>query len=180
MNIPDLNSAIETFIKIDYSADVPRLMNWQHYIELLRSRVAPLLRALSNEGMITWYSFLVHDRQSGVPAPDGDDGYYVHVRMALADSVDTSEFIRRLPAYCLMTRTMTVPDPPSLDTVDIGSLVDDRVEQGWKILGESSEWVLRLLESHDPAKPIPLQNVSQFLHYLGNQLFVRVAKIRMP
>jgi hypothetical protein len=64
--------------------------------------------------------------------------------------------------------------------VDISYLAGANVEQGWKILGESSDWVLQLLESHDPTKPIPLQNVSQFLHYLGNQLFVRVTQIPMP
>jgi hypothetical protein len=115
-----------------------------------------------------------------VPTTEEDDGFYLHLRMALADPANGSEFIRRLPDYCVMTRKMKVPDPPSLDTVDISSLSGANVEQGWKILGESSDWVLQLLQSHDPTKPVPLQNVSQFLHYLGNQLFVRVAQIPMP
>jgi len=180
MNIPNLNSVIETFIKIEYSEGTPEETNWGNYIELLRSQVSPLVRTLWDEGAITWYSFLVHDRESGVPTTEEDDGLYLHLRIALTDPANESEFIRRLPDSCVMTRKMKVPDPPSLDTVDISSLADANVEQGWKILGASSDWVLQLLESHDSTKPVPLQNVSQFLHYLGNQLFVRVAQIPMP
>jgi hypothetical protein len=180
MNIPNLNSVIETFINIEYSEDVPAITSWQNYTGLLRSQVAPLVRVLLEERHITWYSFLVHDRHSGVPTTEEDDNYCLHLRMALTDLTRVNECIRRLPEYCVMTRKMEVPDPPSLDTVDISCLADATVEQGWKILGESSAWVLQLLESHDPGKPIPLQNISQFLHYLGNQLFVRVAQIPMP
>lgn len=180
MNVPNLNSVIETYIKIEYSDDLPAMTNWQNYAGVLRSQVAPLVRALLEEGYITWYSFLVHDRQSGVPTTEEDNGFYLHLRMALRNLLTENEFMRRLPDYCVMTRKMWAPDPPSLDTVDISFLADANVEQGWKILGESSAWVLQLLESHDPAKPVPLQNVSQFLHYLGNQLFVRVAQIPMP
>ncbi len=67
-----------------------------------------------------------------------------------------------------------MPNPPSLDNVDIQSLANGQVEQGWKILGESSEWVLKMLDAHDPKKQVPPQNVAQFLHYLGNQLLVEI------
>ncbi len=180
MNTPDLNSIIETFIRIDYSEKASADASWQNYIDLLRSRVAPLIRALTAAGSITWYSFLVHDRKSGVPTRKSDKGIYLHLRMSLAASVDRDVFIRSLPEYCFMSRKMQVPDPPSLDTVDISCLNGANVEHGWRILGESSEWVLRLLDSHDPNKPVPQDNVEQFLHYLGNQLFVRVAQIPMP
>ncbi len=180
MNTPNLHAIIETFIRIDYSEDVSEDANWRNYIDLLRSRVAPLVRSLMAAKAITWYSFLVHDRKSGVPTKKRDKDIYVHLRMSLSASTDEDAFIRSLPEYCLMSRKMQVPDPPSLDTVDIGSLNGSNVEHGWRILGESSEWVLRLLDSHDPRKPVPQDNVEQFLHYLGNQLFVRVAQIPMP
>jgi hypothetical protein len=75
---------------------------------------------------------------------------------------------------------MSFPNPPSLDKVDIRALSNGQVEEGWKILGESSEWVLRMLDAHDPGKPIPRPNVAQFLHYIGNQLLVEAVGIRMP
>ncbi len=180
MDIPNLNSAIETFIPIPTSNDAPAIAVWQNYLLLLRSHVAPLVRGLTKDGVINWYSFLVHGRQSGVPTSADDDGFYIHLRMTLADSISENELISKIPNYCLMTRRMEVTNPHSLDTVDINFLTDSRVEIGWKILGESSEWVLQLLDSHDPQKQIPPQNVAQFLHYLGNQLFVRAVQIPMP
>lgn len=180
MNTPNLHTIIEPFIRIDYSEKASADANWQNYIDLLRSRVAPLIRVLTAAGSITWYSFLVHDRKSGVPTKKRDKGFYVHLRMSLSASADEDSFIRDLPEYCLMTRKMQMPDTPSLDTVDISCLNGSNVEHGWRILGESSEWVLRLLDSHDQSKPVPQNNVAQFLHYLGNQLFVRVAQIPMP
>ena len=180
MDMPNLNSVIETFIQIDLSDDVPAIAIWQRYLGLLRSHVAPLVRNFLEEGVISWYSFLVHGRESGVPTSEVDNGMYLHLRMALRNPTAENELLRRLPNYCVMTRKMEVPNPPSLDTADINFLVDSRVELGWKILGESSEWVLQLLDSHDPQKPVPPQNVAQFLHYLGNQLFVRVVQIPMP
>lgn len=180
MDTPNLNSVIETFIQIELSDDVPAIAIWQNYLALLRSHVAPLVRSLLKEGIINWYSFLVHGRQSGVPTSEADDGKYLHLRMALTNPAAEDELVRRLPDYCVMTRKMEVPNLASLDAIDISFLADSRVELGWKILGESSEWVLQLLDSHDPQKSVPPQNVAQFLHYLGNQLFVRVVQIPMP
>jgi hypothetical protein len=180
MNIPNLNSVIETFIKIPYSKNVPDEKNWQDYIKLLRSKVAPLVHSVMEKDTITWYAFLVHNRESGVPTTKRDKGRYVHLRMALADGIIEKKFIRSLPAYCVMTRKMAVPDLQSLDTIDVSSLANANVQYGWRILGESSEWALKVLENHGPKKPIPIQNIAQFLHYLGNQLYVRVADIPMP
>lgn len=180
MDAPNLQAVIETFIRIEVQESVPGISVWQNYLELLRSNVAPLVRNLMHKKTISWYSFLVHTRQSGVPTSLDDNGIYVHLRMALTNPTSKIDFIRALPSFCLMTRKMPIPNLPSLDNVDIQFLAGAQVEQGWKILGESSEWVLQLLDCHDPKKLVLPQNVAQFLHYLGNQLFVRAVQIPMP
>lgn len=180
MKSPNLKRVIETFIRIEISNRTTSIQVWQDYLNLLRSKVAPLVRHLLDAEIIDWYSFLVHNRDSGVPTSEDDHGVYVHLRMGLTDTSSESELLDQLSSICQMTRKMTVPTPPSLDRVDIRTLKNDKAEQGWRVLGEASEWVLQMLNSHDPNKPVPPQNVAQFLHYIGNQLLVKAVQIPMP
>jgi hypothetical protein len=180
MVAPDLGRIIETFIPFTIDQQKNPIAVWQDYIDLLRTVVAPLVRNLQTQGQVRWYSFLVHNQQSGVPTEPNDTRLFVHLRMELVGGVDEASFISRLPTSCLMTRKMQESKPPSLDTVDISYLKDSQVAEGWRILGESSEWVLSILDAHDPLKKVPLQNVAQFLHYTGNQLMVSVVGIPMP
>jgi hypothetical protein len=179
-DLPNLESIIETFIPIKVSKDATSIQVWQNYLDMLRSDVAPLVRTLTQKGLINWYCFLVHARKTGVPTSEDDDRPYVHLRMSLTKGSNEAEFIKELPAFCCFSRKMIMSNPPSLDNVDIQSLANGEVEQGWKILGESSEWVLKMLDAHDPKKQVPPQNVNQFLHYLGNQLQAKVVQILMP
>jgi hypothetical protein len=179
-DVPNIERIIETFIPIQVPTDATSLQIWQNYLDMLRSVVAPLVRDLTQKGAINWYCFLVHDRKSGVPTGQEDDKLYVHLRMSLVKATHEAEFINQLPSFCYFSRKMTMPDPPSLDNVNIQFLARGRVEEGWKILGESSEWVLKMLDAHDPGKQVPPQNVAQFLHYLGNQLLIKAVQIRMP
>jgi hypothetical protein len=179
-DVPNVESMIETFIPIQVSEDATLLQVWQNYLDMLRSVVAPLVRDLTQKGAINWYCFLVHDRKSGVPTSKDDNRLYVHLRMALTKASNEAEFINQLPSFCHFSTKMSMPNPPSLDNVDIQCLAKGQVEQGWKILGESSEWVLKMLDAHDPNKQVPPQNVAQFLHYLGNQLLIKDVQIQMP
>ena len=160
--MPNVENIIETFIPIQVSKDATSLQAWQDYLDMLRSVVAPLVRDLTQRGAINWYCFLVHNWKSGVPTSKDDDRLYVHLRMALTKASNEAEFINQLPSFCRFSRKMSMPNPPRLDNVDIQSLAKGQVEQGWKILGESSEWVLKMLDAHDPNKQVPPQNVAQF------------------
>lgn len=86
----------------------------------------------------------------------------------------------QLPPFCKMTRKMPVAQRDRLDNNDVQAFKEQNVEWGWRVLGEGSEWVLRMLESHDPAVRIPPQNVEQLLHYVGNSLLISAVGIRMP
>ena len=177
---PNVENIIETFIPIQVSKDATSLQVWQNYLDMLRSVVAPLVRDLTQRGAINWYCFLVHNWKSGVPTSKDDDRLYVHLRMALTKASNEAEFINQLPSFCHFSRKMSMTNPPSLDNVDIQCLAKGQVEQGWKILGESSEWVLKMLDAHDPNKQVPPQSVAQFLHYIGNQLLIKNVQIQMP
>ena len=176
MNPPDLSRVLETFIPVPDARD-PQSW-WPEYLDLLRTDVAALIFDLKTKQMLGWYSFLLHGRGSGVPTTPDDERVYVHLRLESLVPVD--DLIRVLPAYCTMTRHMKPPDPPSLDHIQIAALQDCRVEHGWGILGESSEWVLNMLTAHDPSQPVPPQNVVQLMHYLFNQLQAQMLGFREP
>lgn len=180
MVAPDLSRIVETFIPITIDQGNISIAVWQDYVDLLRTVVSPLVRNHRAQGQVRWCSFLVHNRQSGVPTGPHDDRFFVQLRMELSPDVDETSFIKNLPTSCLMTRRMQVPTPPTLDNVDITYLNDSNVAQGWRILGEASDWVLSMIDSHDLNKKVPKKNVEQFLHYIGNQLCVRCVGIRMP
>jgi hypothetical protein len=177
---PALSRGVETFIPIPLPPDATPIAIWESYLELLRSKVAPLLQGLIKKRQINWYSFLVHNRQSGVPTKDSDNGLYVHIRMVPSKGITLKRLRPQLPSVCLMTRRIRQPIPNALDNANVNALIGSTAAEGWRVLGESSEWVLRMLQAHRPNAPIPVNNVAQFLHYLGNQLFVRTVGIPMP
>ena len=179
MNPPNLHRMMETFIPIPASGQALSAEAWQGYLNLLRSKVAPLVRDLMKQGKIDWYSFLVHDKESGVPAEAGD-GLYVHLRFSLSPAAEESRFAGQLSADCRFTRKMPPPDAVSLGAVHARSLRNGDIAQGWKIFGEESELVLSLLDAHDPDQPVPPRNIGQLLHYLGNQVRAKAVGLPMP
>jgi len=180
MKEPDLDNLIETFIQIPYGPDATQIAVWQDYVDLLRTRISPLIRDLQDASLITWFAFLVHNRQSGVPTEENDQGIYVHLRLEAGPGVNIDDLVGKLPEWCTMTRKMPTPPRTKLDNCDVSFFRGGRVENGWRVLGEGSAWILSMLESHDPDKPIPPQNVSQLLHYIGNSLFASIVRIPMP
>ena len=180
MKKPNLDRIIETFIPTAVNPSATGIEVWQDYLDLLRKKISPLVQRLQDLGLMEWYSFLVHGQQSGVPTDESDQGLYVHLRLELAEGVQEADLVSQLPPFCKMTQKMLVPQRDRLDNNDVQAFKEQNVEWGWRVLGEGSEWVLRMLESHDPAVQIPPQNVAQLLHYLGNSLFIRAVRIPMP
>lgn len=169
MNLPDLDRMWETFILIpgDYE-EGKKIIGWQEYVHFLSEKIVPIVQELERYSLIDWYCFLVHDRSSGVPLQE--KGLYIHLRFVLVDPSDADNLPDLLPEYCLGTRKMT--KPCTLDSVEVDALKS--YEEGWRILGESSEWVLRMIEGHRMELVIPPVNIMQFRHYMDNQLLVPI------
>lgn len=151
---------------------------WSCYMDILRTKVIPLIDVLKAKRIINWYSFLVHDRESGVPTTAKDKMPYVHLRFELAAEQELDDLKKKLPDYCVMTRRM--PPPGDMSGVDFSRIEQSDLALGWKILGESSEWVLEMVRAQKRGKKVSIQNVNQFLHYIGNQTQGVVVGIRMP
>jgi len=138
----------------------------------LRDEVLPLVKRLSP--YLEWFSFLVHDRASGVPTTEDDKRCYIHLRCKLRKfrRREVVPHMRLLGEPWLMTRQVELSrsiagvDPKVLD-----------VDRAWAELGKQSEWFLNFIECMDKkADGYQLvRHVRQFLHFFANMAQMRVA-----
>ena len=160
MKQPDQTRIVETYIKLE---DVSSPSDtWSSLMNLLRNKVAPLIQKLQSSHLIAWYSFLIHN------CPDGSGQSSIHLRMELPTNVTKEELESNLPSFCEATARMQPVD--SISGLETENLRDSRIEEGWKALGDTSQWVLGILQSQAPDKPVSPQNIRQFFHFIGNQL----------
>jgi hypothetical protein len=134
-------------------------------------KIAPLVSRIN--GMIDWYCFLVHDRTSGVPTTPDDRGAYFHIRVSLRSNVDSEEFLKSLPGYCLMTRKVEREWVKDISAgggtmFDTSLLKNGEIEDVWRIIGEQSEWLLDMLSIYRDDAQIPLRHIGQWFHYYFN------------
>ena len=174
MRTPDLSRLVETFVRIGTEGSSDR------HFHVLRNLIAPLIRDLRDHNLIGWFSFLVHDRNSGVPTTLNDPAAYLHVRFERMPGVDFETLVSALPDFCVFTQPVPPVNERSLQPADHTALIAPEVATGWALFGASSEWALDLACAHRNDRPLPVKNLRQFLHYLGNQLLIRTTDIPMP
>jgi hypothetical protein len=171
MQKPNLDQMWETFIKFSRD-DVPL----GKHIEIIRKKIRPLISRLKDDGLISWYSFLVHDRNSGVPTTQDDNNPYFHIRFETKEGINPKDF---LPTYCVLTRKI---ERDWVKDISIGGglkfntfmLKDESIEEVWRIIGEQSEWLLCMLDVFKDDIDVPLQYVGQLLHYFANMTMLRI------
>lgn len=133
------------------------------YLRILRDRVAPVVRDLERGGVIDWYSFLVHDRESGVPVSEGDRGVYVHLRFSTTEARGDGDVAGRFPPEWLLRRATLV-----------WTAKEDA--RGWRRLGELSALILEIVEEQSPVSDDALvHELASLLHYAANMAQMRVA-----
>ena len=165
MDKPNLDRMWETFIrigKLDFTPDT-QFLNYPEMIRIIRSKISPMILRLVDKGIINWYSFLIHDRKSGVPTKESDYSLYFHVRVSVLTD-DEPIF----PDYCIMTRKIKREWVQSISGINTSLLKNNEIEEAWKIIGEQSEWVLNMLNIHKQNIDIPRQQIGQFLHFYRN------------
>ncbi len=140
------------------------------YFSMLRTQVLPGIRSLEKDEGIIWFSFLIHDRETGDRSdlPPHITGAFLHVRFGLPDGTDQGDFMLKLPVPFI--HPIIKPLGP-IGGIDISVMGGDWA-MAWWMVGESSDWVLKLVEAHSGDVPIPLQQTAQFLHYITNGLLI--------
>lgn len=179
MVVPDFERLAETFVAVPATGVTSKAALWERYIDVLRFKVAPVVRSLGAERVITWYCFHAHGRDEGVPTHAGDTNGYVHLRVQLGSHVGLDDLKAKLPPDFVMTQMVGQPVPNTLDNVVVGMLKQDDARYGWGIVGLASQFVLEMLQAHDPAVSVPAANVQQFVHYIWNQVQGETAGIQV-
>ncbi len=180
LELPNLENTFETFIAINFSDQTTAIDNWHNYINNMRQILIPLIDDLNDKNLIKWHSFLVHNKQSGVPTTSDDNRIYFHLRLELSPDKSEEELLSNLPASCTMTRKMQSLSPYSIAGIHSEYLKNDDNKEAWKIIGDMSELVINIVKSHKDDRNLPIEHIAQFLHFPGNQLSVRMIRIPMP
>jgi len=158
----------ETFIKIPTEDDMIRLNLIYNDI---RSKICPMISGLIDNDVISWYCFLIHDRNSGVPTSKDDNNAYFHIRFSLKKSVNPEDF---LAEYCLMTRKIRPEWVASISGINKSLLKNEEIEEAWRIIGEQSEWLINMLNIHKEDVDISPQQIAQFLHFYANMTQLQI------
>jgi len=160
MNLPDLNRIVDTYIPINSG-------NLNNYYNQLRQELIPYIRELQKRDLFNWFSFLIHGPKELNKREPIDNKSYIHIRLEPKGCIDINDFIKELPKHFLNPTQVTLSNIYKLDS---SFLQDKNWGYAWKLIGESSEWVLSLIEIHE--KEIPEEQTIQFLHFITNPLYL--------
>ena len=138
----------------------------------VRHQISPLISSLIDEGIINWYHFLIHNKNSGVPT--SDDGMYFHIRLGLNKEMSPEELIAKLPDYCSLTRKIQRYEVEKITGIDEFIIKNEKIEEAWRIIGEQSEWVINMLKIHKEDVQVPNTQIAQFLHFFANMCQMQV------
>lgn len=166
MNKPDLNRIIDTYVPVN---------NLDNYFTVLKSEFCPAIRQLQNENLLHWFSFLMNNRDVLKRNVNSSARHIIHTRFEPSKDIEPHEFISKLPKIFI--------DPKVRPLSKIGGLDSKFLEKedwshAWQLIGETSEFVLTLIENHKTETPI--DQYMQFLHYITNSLAIGNRCIFMP
>ena len=163
MNKPDLNNIWETAIRI------PGQPIGIH-MQVLQTKVIPVIKVLRDECAVQWYCFLIHNSQNGVPIPYS--GLQFHIRFENSAKLGKEKLRKSLPPCCEMIRNADAEDISKIAGIDTNLLKDNDIAEAWKITGESCKWVVEMLNIYKAQSSIPwgkmAQQIGQFQHYIAN------------
>ena len=164
MKKPDIERMWEMAIRIPNQIDVHR--------DMLRTHISPLTSVLKEKCGVKWYCFLLHNSANGVPILY--DGGQFHIRFENTLELDKRELIKNIPDYCEMLRKIPSSKVNQISGIDQNLLMNDDICEAWRIIGETCEWILSIIDAHKPEISIPPNQIAQFLHYIANITQIRI------
>jgi hypothetical protein len=139
MQRPNLSNCVDAVVPIRGSSIAD-------YLHQLRAECAPAIRALQARKAIVWYSFLVHNRASAgrEDLPVAFPEPFIHFRFSPPNGAAQNELLDSLPNPFLHPVGATLGAVGGIDVAAVhGSWTDT-----WWMIGEASDWVLKLVEVH--------------------------------
>ena len=159
--LPDLNRVMEAYIPVKAASFGPE------YLGQLRSDIVLPIRDLRAKGLIGWYGFLLHGCPENLKASATADAC-LHLLLERGPGIDLAEFRAKAPPQF---RNIDNSGPSNIAGVDKAQLKNSEWVYAWKLLAQSSRWVVELLSTHDD-NAISQQQLVQFMHYITNPLFL--------
>jgi len=159
MEKPNLNQMWETWVRIGPKAR----LTFKMLQETIRKKIYPLVSNLKNKKVINWYHFLLHDY------PRDPSNRYFHIRFSVIGNIKRAEELG-LPEYCVPPEKI---DPPlrNIDGINRALLIDEEIEEAWRIIGEQSELIINLVNIHrEDLGWMPIGQFLQFMHYFMNMM----------
>jgi hypothetical protein len=154
MKKPKLDRIWQTWVKIAPKKDLCRGEILPIIPNLIREKIN-IFSELLKERKIDWYCFLLHN------SPQEPDNYYFHVRFTKTNGENF-----KLPDFCSQPQTEKVGN--NISGIDKSLLKEEAIEEAWKILGEQSELIVKLVKIHKDK--IPIQQFVQFMHFNMNMV----------
>lgn len=162
MEKPNIDNMWEMAIRIPDGS-------WGEHIISLQNKVIPAISKLKEECGVQWYCFLIHNNINGLPIPY--QGLQFHIRFENTKNLSIDELKSKLPKYCEMIRKIESL-LTKISGIDTSLLKGDDIQEAWKIIGESCEWIVEMLSAHKMVEEIPLnrmpQQIAQFQHFIEN------------
>ena len=154
MKKPNLDRIWKTWIKIASKKDFHSGELLPIISDVIREKVS-IFSELLKKRKIDWYCFLLHN------FPEDQDNFYFHVRFSKTNGEKFS-----LPDFCSQPRIENVGNV--ISGIDKSLLRNEAIEEAWKIIGEQSELIVRLVKIHKDK--IPIQQFLQFMHFNMNMV----------
>jgi hypothetical protein len=165
---PDFQSIWETYIKIGLP-DVDIHARVQKTVQMIKSEVSDTVSKLTEKGIIDWYQFLVHPN----PRDGSDKNWYFHILFNVKKNITNSQDLD-LPSYCIKELTGRVCERDPIYFNKIAGISDFLLENhdiglAWKLIGEQSEWLIKMINIYKDVIPIE-PDIVQFYHFYLNML----------
>jgi len=169
----DLDKVYGTAINLPKECYYPNCqISWQKYVELLASRVIPMIHGLQKDGIIKWFCFFCHPKaqvaSQGIEILPDDTPLYIHIRLEVIKDIE-------LGGYLFLHYPDSDCRPPTKDNslktiheIDISLLKNVQIEEAWKIIGDISGLVLNMIDAHSKPQSVMGQHFHLFLHYFCN------------
>jgi hypothetical protein len=166
MDKPNFDRMWETFIRIgEFDIITPNkpFIDVPKIIQIIRFKINPMISRLLEDGVINWYCFLIHGKDSGVPTTRDDNNAYFHIRVSAVEDKEPS-----FPDYCIMTRKIKRDWVSSITGINKSLLKNEEIEEAWRIIGEQTEWLLNMLDIYKEDIELPPNQIAQFYHFFAN------------
>lgn len=159
MEKPNLNRVWHTWIKIGPKTN----LTYKMLQDAIRHKIYPIFSGLMSNGTINWYHFLLH------PYPRDEGNAYFHVRFSTTKDVIKAADLM-LPESCVSTEKVKPQNLGNISGIGKNLLKNGEIEEAWRLLGEQSEWIIKLINIHKENTEIPIPQITQFMHFYLNML----------